>query len=234
MEVLAFKPSPSSSAQAERSQGKKSLQVRGLSYWAPAVIGPYSQAVMVSGIPLDLHLPLYLIHTLNIQANNFLFISGQIGLIPSSHSLPTPSSLSLEAALSLQHTKRIKETFKTMYSLSGDLHAAAWVVWADKEDNLVRATRCWRDSQQLGGEWLIIYSWKELMNGVVDGGMDLASPALFVVAETLPKSALVEVQATFFQAEEIDEEVDDDYAKLPRASLQLHSGQSLYSGVSSG
>jgi diphthine-ammonia ligase len=44
MEVLAFKSPPSKKNEQLK---KRSLQVRSLSYWAPAVIGPYSQAVMV-------------------------------------------------------------------------------------------------------------------------------------------------------------------------------------------
>ncbi|KAG6378701.1 hypothetical protein JVT61DRAFT_12973 [Boletus reticuloceps] len=80
---------------------RKALHVQSLSYWAPANIGPYSQAISIPP------------HT---------FISGQIGLIPSSLTLPSPSTalstsssqsstmsstLPLETALVLQHTARI-------------------------------------------------------------------------------------------------------------------------------
>lgn len=36
-----------------------------------------------------------------------VFISGQIGLIPQNMTLPTPSNIVLEMALSLQHAERI-------------------------------------------------------------------------------------------------------------------------------
>jgi diphthine-ammonia ligase len=41
-----------------------------------------------------------------------VFISGQIGLIPSSLTLPSPRCLALESALCLQHVKRITDVLK--------------------------------------------------------------------------------------------------------------------------
>lgn len=78
MDVLASRSSP--------DLARIALHVRGLSYWAPANIGPYSQAVKV---------------------NERLFIAGQIGLIPAYLTLPEPASFALEAALSFQHARRI-------------------------------------------------------------------------------------------------------------------------------
>lgn len=37
----------------------------------------------------------------------YVFVSGQIGLLPSSLTLPSPSSLALETALAFQHTDRV-------------------------------------------------------------------------------------------------------------------------------
>lgn len=65
---------------------RTALHVQGLSYWAPANIGPYSQAVLV-----DEH----------------MFVSGQIGLIPASLSLPLLRDYMTETALAFQHTKRV-------------------------------------------------------------------------------------------------------------------------------
>ncbi|KAH7887634.1 hypothetical protein F5I97DRAFT_862930 [Phlebopus sp. FC_14] len=62
---------------------RKALHVQSLSYWAPANIGPYSQAISIP--PRT-------------------FISGQIGLVPASLTL---STLPLETGLVLQHTARI-------------------------------------------------------------------------------------------------------------------------------
>ncbi|GAA6019499.1 hypothetical protein JCM11491_000978 [Sporobolomyces phaffii] len=70
----------------QSSNGRTSLHVQSLSYWGAANIGPYSQAITVG---------------------NRCFIAGQIPLIPSSLSLPSPSDFPLEVALALQHVKRI-------------------------------------------------------------------------------------------------------------------------------
>ncbi|TFK29379.1 meiotically up-regulated 71 protein [Coprinopsis marcescibilis] len=67
-----------------RPSDRKSLHVQGLSYWAPANIGPYSQAIL---------------------AGEQIFVSGQIGLIPSS--LILARNLPEQLALSNQHTGRI-------------------------------------------------------------------------------------------------------------------------------
>ncbi|QRV87372.1 diphthamide biosynthesis protein [Ceratobasidium sp. AG-Ba] len=67
------------------------LHVQGISYWAPANIGPYSQAIVVQ---------------------DQIFISGQIGLIPASITFPSPPSFATEAALAFQHADRILAALK--------------------------------------------------------------------------------------------------------------------------
>ncbi len=81
---------------------RKGLHVQSRSYWAPANIGPYSQAI---SIPLD---------SLTSQAitetgAELVSIAGQIPLIPASMQFPTfgPRALELQLALSLQHLWRI-------------------------------------------------------------------------------------------------------------------------------
>jgi len=70
----------------DEQRERQALHVQGLSYWAPANIGPYSQAIRVG---------------------NLVFVSGQIGLIPASLTLPQPTSLETETALSFQHIRRV-------------------------------------------------------------------------------------------------------------------------------
>ncbi|KZV71365.1 hypothetical protein PENSPDRAFT_684603 [Peniophora sp. CONT] len=84
LDCIAFAESSSSDRQA--------LHVQGLSYWAPANIGPYSQAIVVDGA---------------------IFVSGQIGMIPPSLALPSSSSLSQELALASQHAGRIIKALET-------------------------------------------------------------------------------------------------------------------------
>ncbi|KAF8342589.1 uncharacterized protein EI90DRAFT_2903572 [Cantharellus anzutake] len=77
---------------------RRALHVQSMSYWAPANIGPYSQCVSIG---------------------QRLFISGQIGLIPSSMTMPSPKSLPLEVALSLQHVRRIARCMSEMIDQKG-------------------------------------------------------------------------------------------------------------------
>lgn len=107
---------------------RKALHVQGLSYWAPANIGPYSQSILVRlgsslclcpslpPLPDDAPSPY---HT---QTANRLFTAGQIPLLPSDLSLspspsPPPTSaaphpphaayFARSAALAMQHVHRI-------------------------------------------------------------------------------------------------------------------------------
>ncbi|KAH7417313.1 ATP binding L-PSP endoribonuclease family protein-like protein [Cadophora sp. MPI-SDFR-AT-0126] len=81
---------------------RKALHVQSRSYWAPANIGPYSQAISITLPPPD-----------NSQTTSLVSIAGQIPLIPHTMSLPQKQSqvseqdFKLEAILSLQHLVRI-------------------------------------------------------------------------------------------------------------------------------
>ena len=97
------------------------LHVQGLSYWAPANIGPYSQAVLI-----DEH----------------MFISGQIGLIPASLSLPSPQEPATEIALVFQHTERVANAVR---KLSGQWkgHTQLAIYWlVDREHAAGVAAAC--------------------------------------------------------------------------------------------
>ncbi|KAL9548051.1 hypothetical protein PS6_006818 [Mucor atramentarius] len=65
---------------------RDTMHVQGISYWAPANIGPYSQSVVTQG---------------------HAFVAGQIGLVPNTLDLPTPRSFAQEAALSLRNLENI-------------------------------------------------------------------------------------------------------------------------------
>ncbi|KAF9153859.1 ATP binding domain 4 [Mortierella sp. AD010] len=65
---------------------RKTLHVQGISYWAPANIGPYSQAT---------------------QQAYHAYIAGQIGMIPCTLNLPEPLSLAKETAWSLRNLTQI-------------------------------------------------------------------------------------------------------------------------------
>ncbi|KAF9290280.1 ATP binding domain 4 [Mortierella alpina] len=65
---------------------RQTLHVQGISYWAPANIGPYSQAT---------------------EQAYHAFIAGQIGMIPPTLDLPEPLSLAKETAWSLRNLTQI-------------------------------------------------------------------------------------------------------------------------------
>ncbi|KAG0256494.1 hypothetical protein BG011_004463 [Mortierella polycephala] len=65
---------------------RQTLHVQGISYWAPANIGPYSQAT---------------------EQAYHAYIAGQIGMIPSTLDLPEPPSLAKETAWSLRNLSQI-------------------------------------------------------------------------------------------------------------------------------
>ncbi|KAJ6515757.1 hypothetical protein C8R45DRAFT_1140671 [Mycena sanguinolenta] len=131
-----------------RTAERHALHVQGLSYWAPANIGPYSQAVVT---------------------DEQVFISGQIGLIPASLCLPSPSSLALETALSLQHVDRVTRAISTNTGGWAG-HTQLALYWLANIRHL-RAVRCGHSALE-----------------------SITTPTLFLVVENIPKNALIEKQ----------------------------------------
>jgi diphthine-ammonia ligase len=96
----------------EAAHDRQTIHVQGLSYWAPANIGPYSQTITVCAYVLSIQRGGY--HNFAIlQVDGRVFVSGQIGLKPSSLTLPSPRSLLLESALTSQHVKRLTDVLGT-------------------------------------------------------------------------------------------------------------------------
>jgi diphthine-ammonia ligase len=66
----------------------------------------------------------------SMQVEPYVFVSGQIGLLPASLTLPSPPSLALEAALVFQHTDRV---IRAANNVEG--HIVLSIYWlVDKED----------------------------------------------------------------------------------------------------
>lgn len=74
---------------------RDSMYVQGLSHWAPANIGPYSQAIRI---------------------DDQIFVAGQIGLCPATMKL-IEYGIVAEARLSLRHVQRILSAMKSTVSL---------------------------------------------------------------------------------------------------------------------
>ena len=64
-----------------------------------------------------------------VQADEHVFISGQIGLIPSSLSLPSPQCFAMEAALSFQHVHRVVDALKNNTGGGWPGHMQGIVYW---------------------------------------------------------------------------------------------------------
>lgn len=81
---------------------RSTLHVQGISYWAPANIGPYSQATCLD--PLD--------------SGNLLCCAGQIGLVPCTMQLA--DSITSQALVSLRHVDKVVEAMIPEFRQSGD------------------------------------------------------------------------------------------------------------------
>ncbi|KAH8731351.1 ATP binding L-PSP endoribonuclease family protein-like protein [Phaeosphaeriaceae sp. PMI808] len=81
-----------------RKTNRQGLHVQSRSYWAPANIGPYSQAISIQ-------LP----HAQDNQteSSEIVYIAGQIPLVPASMEIYTEDGFHGQAALSLQHLWRV-------------------------------------------------------------------------------------------------------------------------------
>ncbi|KAI0661073.1 hypothetical protein C8Q70DRAFT_912261 [Cubamyces menziesii] len=155
---------------------RQALHVQGLSYWAPANIGPYSQAIV---------------------ADECVFISGQIGLIPSSLTLPTPRSLAFETALAFQHVHRVVEALKSNSGGGWEGYYQGIVYWLAHAEHMPAV----RDA-----------------SAHFEG--DANAPALFVAVPELPKGALVEKQVLLHTGQ-CDVE-DDDGSIVRRSAVPLY------------
>ncbi|THV08413.1 hypothetical protein K435DRAFT_832898 [Dendrothele bispora CBS 962.96] len=161
----------------DNPQERQALHVQSQSYWAPANIGPYSQAIVV---------------------DERIFVSGQIGLIPSSITMPLPPSLSTEVALSMQHAQRVIEALHNGW----DGHVQTAIYWLSDVDNL--------DIVRKGIE---VYA------------KDRAAIKLLVAVKSLPKGALVEKQVLVHTGrilvpDEDEESSEDLVLKTVTPSLQ--------------
>ncbi|KAL9957836.1 hypothetical protein ACROYT_G034784 [Oculina patagonica] len=87
-------------AQSADASIREAMHVQSISHWAPANIGPYSQATKAGGT---------------------IFVSGSIGLWPPTMTL-IPGGISKEAPLSLQHVDRVISALNPAESLQSVVH----------------------------------------------------------------------------------------------------------------
>ncbi|KAG8419862.1 hypothetical protein J3458_004692 [Metarhizium acridum] len=120
---------------ANAKVARNGLHVQSRSYWAPANIGPYSQAietaVSVDGEPTSLR---------------SVIIAGQIPLIPASMALPIASKTLLrdQIVLSLQHLWRIGAEMKVQCWSSAVAYFARQHCENDAQESAVLAGQAWK------------------------------------------------------------------------------------------
>ncbi|KAH6690388.1 hypothetical protein F5X68DRAFT_188907 [Plectosphaerella plurivora] len=130
---------------------RKGLHVQSRSYWAPANIGPYSQAIdvplfgaQVPGQDDD--------GTLSSAGARVLAIAGQIPLWPATMVIPPEADITLQIVLSLQHLWRIGVDQKVQLWSS----AVAYFPRASSSDDMQRqssiAARAWEQAHTFSKE----------------------------------------------------------------------------------
>lgn len=171
-----------------RSHERQALHVQGLSYWASANIGPYSQAVL---------------------AASRMTIAGQIGLVPRDLSLPENEHV--QYALSLQHARRIFDAVLNERSRGEKGWIEGGICWVASEDKVRGAKACWDgqchndedddDEDEAGPNWL--FGSEGISHGASTSTQTPPRgrnplPMLYaqVAEDALPRSAIVEWQLT--------------------------------------
>ncbi|KAK0191133.1 hypothetical protein F5146DRAFT_1103291 [Armillaria mellea] len=148
---------------------------------------------------------------LHVQSDERVFISGQIGLIPPSLSMPSPPSLALETVLSMQHVDRIVTALKENSNWVG--HCQATIFW------LADAT--YLDLVAVAHE---LYE---------------KGPTVFAAIKSIPKDALVEKQVLFhtgrcFVRDEYDDEMvsENQTSKFITGGVAFTADDSVYWEIS--
>ncbi|PTB65330.1 adenine nucleotide alpha hydrolases-like protein [Trichoderma citrinoviride] len=129
--VIVFLTIPKSVVNASRN----GLHVQSRSYWAPANIGPYSQAIDVAISART--------EKTGLRA---VYIAGQIPLIPFSMTLPPPSdtNLGMQIVLSLQHLWRIGLEMKVQLWTSGVAYFSKSSSPAEMKRNATASGLAWK------------------------------------------------------------------------------------------
>jgi diphthine-ammonia ligase len=200
---------------------RQGLHIQGRSYWAPANIGPYSQAISVP-------LPASLNTKEGDQRGEVVYIAGQIPLVPAPMTVYQSHGFRGQALLSLQHLWRIGRTKGVRWWTAGVGFIPASI--ARPEECVRVAQDCWtrlhitstQDEDENENEDEHVDPWDRLnsANGMVFNddtyrapipdlevlrtGEDTPTPPCFVVqVKSLPRDVDIEWSATGLTAESI-------------------------------
>ncbi|KDN39245.1 hypothetical protein K437DRAFT_270346 [Tilletiaria anomala UBC 951] len=215
LEVLGWRGDAQEGEAAARPQDlRRALHVQGRSYWAPANIGPYSQAVV---------------------AAQRITIAGQIGLRPADLSLPPDADMQL--LLSLQHARLILHAVLEQRAILAP--GAHWVeggiCWLDEgADGLhldQKANALWQSQVAIDEvtdrvqEMPVHQRWHLEWLGSKAHTQGVAPPIAYVTLPpgSLPRGASVEWQLTAHTGEataaaddDAEENAEPEYRRLVR------------------
>ncbi|KAF7966008.1 hypothetical protein HWV62_40487 [Athelia sp. TMB] len=134
------------------------------------------------------------LHAITVEER--IFISGQIGMIPSSLALPSPPSVAMETALAFQNAERITGALRTNSGGGWNGYTQFAVYWLVQPGDLVH-----------------VKAASEVYEA------EVGVPTLFVAVKSLPKGALVEKQILSHTGR--CKVLDDDADEYDEPSLQL-------------
>ncbi|RYP59883.1 hypothetical protein DL769_008348 [Monosporascus sp. CRB-8-3] len=136
---------------------RRGLHVQSRSYWAPANIGPYSQAIAVPLLTpppaeddIDEQDPTRQHHRTNI--NLAVSIAGQIPLVPASMTLPDAEDTPLHITLALQHLWRVAAATDVQWWSSAVAYFPRSPSSADMRRRAALAAAAWRSAHLWGTE----------------------------------------------------------------------------------
>lgn len=193
---------------------RRALHVQSLSYWAPANIGPYSQAVCT---------------------DHRIWIAGQIGMEPAT--LRVPPDEALQLALALQHVRRIVLAVREWSYAQSEGYVEGGLCWVASRhaDTLGAAVaHAWGEAHSAAtDEDDAVHAHQQGVDDTTWLGEDRAPgelPLLLVrlAEDALPKHAAVEWQLTASVGRSRFVEADDDEAY---AAPKACAGTFVRSGV---
>ncbi|KAH7170599.1 hypothetical protein EDB81DRAFT_637016 [Dactylonectria macrodidyma] len=126
--------------------GRNGLHVQSWSYWAPANIGPYSQAI---DVPVNVQKADSYDNTRLVETRvRSISIAGQIPLIPATMLLPAPPKTShdMQVVLALQHLWRIAHELKVQYWTSSVAYFPRSETMAKMKHNAKVAGLVWKQA----------------------------------------------------------------------------------------
>ena len=191
---------------------KKALHVQSRSYWAPANIGPYSQAILLPVSSDD-----------NASEESLIYVAGQIALVPSSMEIfprteaKSDDAILAQIVLSLQHASRVGRAMgvtawatalafvvadsSAIARCYADVARRTWEAFHESESPQVGDTATVSDDDDSFDVWDLKYGSARTSESLVASASRKASnsspiqsaPLLHVVrADALPRNASIE------------------------------------------